>query len=502
LSEQSLALLGLLRRARRRFTWQIVFHQAALAAAVALALFVLLLLLGTQVLDWYWLFALVFGALGIAVLQTWRGVPSLYGLAQVLDNRLGLHDALSTAHHFLDRPARSAQVRDAQLKAAAALLPEVDIRAALPRQRPRSLYAVGGLTMLACGLFALRYGVMQSLDLRPSLLRMALDRVLPEETAVAAAKAPPGLKKRLEQQLEKLGINVNGNEGDPTRNETADDNSSELSADSSKDGAKVQTASIDPNNPAERGDASPEGEKGAAAGDKSGPEQADSDQPAAGQQPSDQNAGKKGNQRGDQNPSLMDRMRDAMAGLMNKLKSQRGSETQQASSKASQDGRQSSQGQKGSPMPGKPQGNSDSQGDQEGQQQEGQGDKNQTAQGKSGDKSASQQSPESKSGIGKEDGDKSAREAEQLAAMGKISEIIGKRSQNLAGEIMIEVRSNRDQQLKTAYTGRQGQHAEAGGEISRDEVPLIYQQYVQQYFEQVRKMSNQPSKQKGGRANN
>ena len=154
-------------------------------------------------------------------------------------------------------------------------------------------------------------------------------------------------------------------------------------------------------------------------------------------------------------------------------------------------------------MPGKPQGNSQSQGDQEGQQQQGQGDKNQMAQGKSGDKSASQQSPDSKSGIGKEDGDKSAREAEQLAAMGKLSEIIGKRSQNMAGEIMIEVQSNRDQQLKTAYTGRQGQHAEAGGEISRDEVPLIYQQYVQQYFEQVRKMGNPPpsSKQKGHAAN-
>ena len=31
-------------------------------------------------------------------------------------------------------------------------------------------------------------------------------------------------------------------------------------------------------------------------------------------------------------------------------------------------------------------------------------------------------------------------------------------------------------------------HADTGGEISRDEVPLAYQQYVQQYFEEIRKL--------------
>ena len=79
--------------------------------------------------------------------------------------------------------------------------------------------------------------------------------------------------------------------------------------------------------------------------------------------------------------------------------------------------------------------------------------------------------------------------------MGKISEIIGKRSQNLTGEILVEVQSNKQQQLKTAYSGKQAAHAEAGGEISRDEVPLMYQQYVRQYFAQVRK----PARRRGRR---
>ena len=89
--------------------------------------------------------------------------------------------------------------------------------------------------------------------------------------------------------------------------------------------------------------------------------------------------------------------------------------------------------------------------------------------------------------MGKQDGDKSVREAEQLAAMGKISEIIGKRAANVSGEVMVEVASGK-QQLKTQYSQRKATHGEAGGEINRDEVPLAYQQYVQQYFEEVRKL--------------
>jgi hypothetical protein len=51
---------------------------------------------------------------------------------------------------------------------------------------------------------------------------------------------------------------------------------------------------------------------------------------------------------------------------------------------------------------------------------------------------------------------------------------------------MVEVPSGK-QQLRTPYSQRRAAHAEAGGEIHRDEVPLMYQEFVQQYFEQVRK---------------
>ncbi len=72
--------------------------------------------------------------------------------------------------------------------------------------------------------------------------------------------------------------------------------------------------------------------------------------------------------------------------------------------------------------------------------------------------------------------------------MGKLAEIIGKRSQNVTGEMMVEVPSGK-QQLRTAYSGRIGQHSDTGGEINRDEVPLIFQEYVREYMERVRKQA-------------
>jgi hypothetical protein len=58
---------------------------------------------------------------------------------------------------------------------------------------------------------------------------------------------------------------------------------------------------------------------------------------------------------------------------------------------------------------------------------------------------------------------------------------------------MVEVASGK-QQLKTQYSDRKATHVEAGGEINRDEVPLAYQQYVQQYFEEIRKLPVAKSK--------
>jgi hypothetical protein len=138
----------------------------------------------------------------------------------------------------------------------------------------------------------------------------------------------------------------------------------------------------------------------------------------------------------------------------------------------------------------RPQSGQDQSGGQPGDSQEGQpGEEardSQDSQGQSaGDSDAQQASQQPGSGIGSQDGDKNLRQAEQLAAMGKISEIIGKRSANLTGEATVEVQAT-SQQLRTPYAPRGGQHSPGGAEIGRDEIPVALQTYVERYFEQVR----------------
>ena len=73
-----------------------------------------------------------------------------------------------------------------------------------------------------------------------------------------------------------------------------------------------------------------------------------------------------------------------------------------------------------------------------------------------------------------------------MEAMGKISEILGKRAQNVTGEITIEVQSTK-QQLRTPYSNSKAGHGEAAGKINRDEAPAAAREYLQRCFEKVRK---------------
>ncbi|MBV9294652.1 MAG: hypothetical protein JO145_03700, partial [Acidobacteriaceae bacterium] len=122
----------------------------------------------------------------------------------------------------------------------------------------------------------------------------------------------------------------------------------------------------------------------------------------------------------------------------------------------------------------------------EGEGQEQTTEKPEASGGRNSDQSPEKKGSDARSGAGRQEGDKDVQEAEQLRAMGKLAEIIGKRSASITGEMMVETRSGK-QQLKTEYSQRMGHHSDLGGEINRDEIPLIYQQYIREYMEQVRK---------------
>lgn len=473
-------------------------EQASLVLALAMGGAALLLLIGTQILNWYWLVLLFAGSLAFGIFRTARRVHPPYVLAQLIDRRLKLYDAFSTAFHFRAQ-AGSADpgVRAAQAEQAEDLARRVDLRQALPFAAPRFLYASAGLALVALGMFALRYGVMHSMDLRPSLLSAAFDSLF-EQRAMAAKNDP--IAKRMEEEYQKLA---------------AQEESPDVQAAADHDAAP--NSALDAANTSESNDPSTASEPKAQAGDpqaeKPGEQSSDdaTQRDAQGKQPSGQQNGpdsKNGNQAAKQqqkqnggkqdsnsdNSSLMDKMRDFAANLMNKLKNQsKDQEGQQSAANKNQSGNpQDKMSQKGSPSQNKSNQSSEQSQDQQGDPQGDSNQKGQSTQAKSTAKADHNAEQDGKSGIGHEDGDKSSREAEQLQAMGKISEILGKRSANVTGEVMVEVSSGK-QQLKTQYSQKVGSHAESGSEINRDEVPLIYQQFVQQYFEQIHKAPAPPA---------
>jgi len=96
-------------------------------------------------------------------------------------------------------------------------------------------------------------------------------------------------------------------------------------------------------------------------------------------------------------------------------------------------GQQAGAGQKGAATQGQQAGGQQSSEAQDGQAGDD-AENGQNAEGKGSGKSSEQQASKAPgSGIGSQDGSKDVKLAEQLAAMGKISEIIGKRSANVTG---------------------------------------------------------------------
>jgi hypothetical protein len=484
------ALNSLLRRARRRVLWNLALAEASTAGAAALAVVILLLLVGTQILDWHWPALLFVAALAVGLWRIRRRLPGPYATAQLADRRLGLPDSLSTAYYFgsvapgakVDADIIRAQALQAERDAAAA-----DIRQAAPLVTPRGLYVAGVLALVASGMLGVRYGLHRSLDLRAPIAP-GLSELFRERPVTAAAKSPVAEQKRIEEFLRDNGISLD--EGERIMDARADSSEGEFGDEL----GEISDPSGTPGKQAvKQGSSTTEAGSEASENSNADSEQAQTQNRSGddGQDANDQQGGNQ--QKGDKgsNDSLLDKMRDAMASLLNKLKIQPKGDANQQSQMAQgqeQGKDQQSGNPAGKPMPGKPQGegapNPESQSEQEGEGAE----RAQAGEGKQGDRSSDQRaSQEARSGVGKSDGDKDLKDAEQLAAMGKISEIIGKRSQNITGEVMVEVSSGK-QTLKTPYSQRTAHHAEAGGEIHRDDVPLEYQHYVQQYFEHVRRL--------------
>jgi hypothetical protein len=499
LLENSSVVSRLLTQAQRRSFVQLALDQAALALAIGMGGAIVLLLTGTQILEWYWVVLLAVASLGIGLYRLRKSIPSKYKLAQWIDRRLRLADALSTATYFASHDARRSEtdsneaVRLRQREEAERVARTVDVRAALPGAKSRFLYPALALFAVACGLFVVRYAVTGKLSLEPSLVKIAFDTFFPSKqlTAQNLKKGDPMKSPPVDQD----GPDAPSTQSDQTPDSQLDSNeppdaSNPQASDNSKDAAK-DGAQTDPDQAAgdqgEKGDKTSQGNDSDQNNDSKDSSKSGGDQKNGKQDSKQQNAS-------NENSSLMDKIKDAMSNMMNKMKpsSAQNGQNSQNSQKDGQTGQQQKSGQKGDAQQKQAQQSSaDAQSDQSDS-----GDKKQSADAKGAEKSSDKNaSQDSKSGIGSADGDKAAREAEQAQAMGKISEILGKRAQNVTGEVMVEVGQSK-QQLKTPWAQKSTTHTDAGGEINRDEVPLIYQQYVEQYFEQIRKGADAPKSKK------
>jgi len=491
-------VLTLIRHARRRFLTNELLSQGANAISAALIAFIILLLLGTEVLGWQWLLFIPGAAVAIGIYRARKRTPPPYRMAQLVDRRLDFTDTLSTAYFFQQemggaRQRPSAEILGSHLERAERLAQSADLRRAVPYTMPRAAYLMAALVLVASSLFALRYGISRRLDLKPPLAQMlqeqmgwtpktqvAKDARRKQQQPPAGQQDDPGASAEDQKQQD-------APQPDPQQNndsEMAGQQESEKNAADPKGDPKQQA---DGKKGGEDGDAQAE-EKSDSAGDPS----QNSQEGSNGKQDQGQTGNKQDANNGD-NSSLMSKMKDAVQNMLSRLKPQQGNQGSQQQSGAEQAQKQPGNNKQNGGKQQQNAKNGQQQGDQQGDAQEGQSDdesKNQQdQQGKGAGKSDSHQaSKQPGSGIGSQDGDKSIKQAEQLAAMGKISEILGKRSANISGESTVEVQ-NTSQTLKTQYVQRGAQHTQGGAEINRDEVPVALQSYVEQYFEQVRKQA-------------
>lgn len=479
---------------RRRFV-VIAVEQLALALAFVFGGSILMLLLGTQILNWYWLVLLAVAGLVVACVRTKARMLTQYRVAQLLDRRLQLSDSLSTAWFLLfDSPNRDGAAARYQIEHAERLAALASPSKAFPFRGERGWALTGAIAAAAFGLFAVRYLVTNSLSLEPALVPIQLGPIF----------------ERIEKSLSAE------NHSSPDQ-KSADSGGSDLSSappqDSNVPGDALPLQDLKAGKPDGAGDnAHPTQKTDLTGNDSQQDGKSDTregtptnNQPAGdkaedsrGSQPSSQQASNNQEQTatGQQGSSgLIDKMKDALSSLMAKMRPNASSQKSLPNNeRLSQDQKGGDQASAAKDQQGQQQNSRNDQASQdqnaEGQAQGQTTEKAQASQGRNSD-STPEKGSDAHSGIGRQDGDKGLKEAQQLQAMGKLAEIIGKRSASVTGEMTIETTSGK-QQLKTEYSQRLGRHADLGGEINRDEIPLADQQYVKEYMEQIRKQSKNP----------
>ena len=186
------SVTSLIESARRRLQIQILSSQFLLALSIGVGGLVLLLILGTQVLDWYWPLVLFVVSSGVLLYRVWSKLPSAYSAAQLVDQRLRSFDLFSSAYHFLGLPRTP--LSEALIETADVSAATVEASTAIPFRMPSGWARAGVLSIAALSLLVFRYAFQSSLDLErpiaPGLFQLLASGEKPTQYAKGNAKDP------------------------------------------------------------------------------------------------------------------------------------------------------------------------------------------------------------------------------------------------------------------------------------------------------------------------
>ena len=453
--------------ASRRRLGLLALQHFNLTAAVVLGGLILLLLLGTQILHWYWLVLLAVGGLVWGGLRLQNQFLTHYQVAQMLDRRLRLSDTLSTAWFLLATSPHSGAASQLQLRQAEKVARSVQTQLAFPFQPQRSWAITAMLLLVACTLFGFRYFSEDRLSLQHAFIPIHFGSFIEQLEGKLPARAARSQMSQTKNKQHsgdaadktespkgednfKSGAK---NEGDPRGSEGRVNNSRDNQRlnDRMNSSSKTNSRGRD-NQPSADANSKPE------SSDEQRRQQRNStnNKVADGE---DENGNKAlGNT--SQQQSLAGKIREALSGLMQKIQSA------SRSSSAPQEAKQSAAAKSGNhpnSSEQNPQSNPEEDATSEAnnrdanssQAQQARSDQKTGASQGEGSDSAGQQSADAHSAAGHQDGSKGTKEAEQQKAMGKLAEIIGKRSREVSGEMTVETLSGK-QQLTTEYTQKNG----------------------------------------------
>ncbi|MCW5964384.1 MAG: hypothetical protein KIT83_10125 [Bryobacterales bacterium] len=476
----SLLHATLLKARRRRFIG-IFLAEMGSALAVVAALLCVLLLAGAQVLS---AVAVVLLAGAGTVFLAWRLRTQwldVYRTAQELDRTWGLPDTLSTACHYeqsqLMSDARLAHLGpliERQQQDAVEVLRSNTVHDAFPLHLGRVHLVALLVCTAAFALFGYRYFQSESLDLRDQLASLRIPFIDNED-------GPPALladndRYRPEPERKRSPIEDYNPDYDPSRERldgtyndmppvTGINVSDSQPGEGSEEGNLPTDSTMDMRNEMA---ADPRRQQG---GSKDGAERGEGDKNQA-----------------KNNDSLFDKFQQAMNNMMDKFANRQNDSMEQRGEKGNQqqaqnageqkgDGSDDTSDREGNQKSDNPQGSENAKDGMGGQQAQDMGKQN------AGSNEAASDSPAS---VGAEDGAKDLAAARQLEAMGQIAEILGQRSEQVKGEMKVEVEAQKEQSLTTALRNVRATHRDTGGEMSRDEVPLRLQNYVKEYLKAAR----------------